>query len=83
MKRNDEIVDEVRRAREAYAVQFSYDLKRMLEDLKKKEEENPALSATLEALQTAWMTAFVRVRDIEVEVRRPVGAPPSSLRTGR
>ena len=32
----DEIAEEVRTAREAYAEQFDYDLKRMFEDLKKK-----------------------------------------------
>jgi hypothetical protein len=40
MKWKDEIVEEVRAAREAYAAQFDYDLKRMFEDLKKKEEQN-------------------------------------------
>lgn len=32
----DEIVEEVRRAREAYAAQFNYDLARMFDDLKKR-----------------------------------------------
>lgn len=36
-KWKDEIVEEVRQARESYAAQFDYDLKRMFEDLKKKE----------------------------------------------
>ena len=47
MKWKDEIVDEVRTAREAYAAQFDYDLKRMLEDLRKKEEEDPTPRANL------------------------------------
>jgi hypothetical protein len=47
MKWKDEIVEEVRTAREAYAAQFDYDLKRMLEDLRKKEEEDPAPRANL------------------------------------
>lgn len=51
MKWNDEIVDEVRHAREAYAAQFGYDLKRMFEDLKKKEEESPAPRANLKPLK--------------------------------
>jgi hypothetical protein len=51
MKWNDEIVEEVRQAREAYAERFGYDLKRIFEDLKKKEEENPAPRANLEPLK--------------------------------
>ncbi|SPF42750.1 conserved hypothetical protein [Candidatus Sulfopaludibacter sp. SbA4] len=41
MKWKDEIVEEVRAAREAYAAQFDYDLARLFDDLKKKEEHNP------------------------------------------
>ena len=37
----DEIVEEVRRVREAYAAQFDYDLKRMFEDLKEREQQEP------------------------------------------
>ena len=51
MKWKDEIVEEVRRAREAYAAQFDYDLARMFEDLKKKEEQNPAPRANLKPIQ--------------------------------
>ena len=47
MKWKDEIVEEVRAAREAYVAQFDYDLKRMFEDLRKKEEEDPAPHANL------------------------------------
>jgi len=48
----DEIVEEVRRVREAYAAQFDYDLKRMFEDLKKKEaQEDPARFAKLKPLK--------------------------------
>ena len=50
MKWKDEIVDEVREAREAYAAQFDYDLARMFEDLKKKEEQDPAPKADLKPL---------------------------------
>ena len=50
MKWKDEIVEEVRQAREAYAAQFDYDLKRIFEDLKKKEAEDPAPRANLKPL---------------------------------
>jgi hypothetical protein len=50
MKWKDEIVEEVRRAREAYAAQFDYDLERMFEDLKEKQEHNPAPRAALKPL---------------------------------
>ncbi len=51
MKWKDEIVEEVRTAREAYAAQFDYDLELMFEDLKRKEEQNPALRANLKPLK--------------------------------
>jgi hypothetical protein len=51
MNWTDEIVEEVRQAREAYAAQFDYDLKRMFEDLKKKEEENPTHRAKVQPLK--------------------------------
>ncbi|HXJ96077.1 MAG TPA: hypothetical protein VMT20_24825 [Terriglobia bacterium] len=51
MKWKDEIVEEVRLAREAYASQFDYDLKRMFEDLKKKEEADPLPRANLKPLK--------------------------------
>ena len=51
MKWKDEIVEEVRTAREAYAAQFDYDLARMFEDLTKKEEQNPARRANLKPLE--------------------------------
>ena len=37
MNQRDEIVDEVRAAREAYAARFNYDLAEMFKDLKAKE----------------------------------------------
>ena len=43
----DEITQEVRTAREAYAARFDYDLARMFEDLKAKEAQNPAPCASL------------------------------------
>ena len=51
MKRKDEVVEEVRAVREAYAAQFDYNLQRIFEDLKKKEEEDPAPRADLEPLK--------------------------------
>jgi len=36
----DEIVEEVRAAREAYAARFNYDLAEMFKDLKSKEQTN-------------------------------------------
>ena len=36
----DEIVDEVRRVREAYVAQFGYDLRRIAEDLRRRERES-------------------------------------------
>ncbi len=50
MKWKDEIVEEVRKVREAYAAQFDYDLARMFEDLKKKEEQDPWPRADLKPL---------------------------------
>lgn len=47
MEWRDEIVDEVREARDAYASRFNYDLERMLEDLKAKEAEHPWLMADI------------------------------------
>ena len=47
----DEIVEEVRTAREAYAAQFDYDLKRIFEDLKRQKEQNPAPRSNLKPIQ--------------------------------
>jgi len=51
MKWKDEIVEGVRAAREAYAAQFDYYLKRMFEDLKKKEQEHPERLANLKPVK--------------------------------
>ena len=37
---NDEIVEEVRKQREAYAAKFDFDLQAMYEDLKKAEKKS-------------------------------------------
>jgi hypothetical protein len=46
----DEIVDEVRQRRDEYAGSCGHDLRRMFEDLKKREQEHPERLSTLEAL---------------------------------
>ena len=48
MNSKDEIVDEVRAAREAYAARFNYDLAEMYKDLKAKEQARSRNIATLE-----------------------------------
>ena len=47
MNRSDEIVEEVRAARDAYAARFDFDLKRIFADLQKEEKLDPAPRATL------------------------------------
>jgi hypothetical protein len=47
MKMRDEIVDEVRANREAYAAQFNFDLRAIFEDLKKQEQAHPERLAKL------------------------------------
>jgi hypothetical protein len=51
MEWKDEIVDEVRAVRDAYAAQFNYDLERMFEDLKAKEGRHAALLAKLSPVE--------------------------------
>jgi hypothetical protein len=53
----DEIVEEVRRAREAYAAQFDFDLERMLEALRNKEQQHPERLADLKPAQPHRPTA--------------------------
>jgi len=50
MNRKDEIVEEVRAAREAYAARFNYDLAEMYKDLKANER---ARKRNIAALQPA------------------------------
>ncbi len=47
----DEIVEEIHAWRAQYAAQFDYDLKRMFEDLKVKEAQNPAPRSTLPPIE--------------------------------
>lgn len=44
MKPKDEIVDEVRAVRDAYAARFNYDLAKIYEDLKAKEQTRANLT---------------------------------------
>jgi hypothetical protein len=48
MNRKDEIVEEVRAAREAYAAQFNYDLEEVFKDLKAKERVHRRNIASLQ-----------------------------------
>jgi hypothetical protein len=48
MSANDQIVDEVRTAREAYVRRFNFDLAKIYEDLKAKEQEHNHDLADLE-----------------------------------
>ena len=51
MEWKDEIVEEVRAARDAYAAKFDYDLERIMEDLKAKEALHPERIAKLRPVE--------------------------------
>jgi len=51
MRSRDEIVDEVRAVREAYAARFNYDLAEMYKDLKAKEEGHGCNIAVLQPVK--------------------------------
>jgi len=51
MNLKDEIVEEVRAAREAYAARFHYDLAEMYKDLKAKEQAHCRNIATLQPVE--------------------------------
>jgi hypothetical protein len=51
MNLKDEIVEEVRAARESYAARFNYDLKEMYKDLKAKEQAHRGKMAPLQPVQ--------------------------------
>ena len=53
MKRKDEVLEEVRSARDAYASRFDYDLARMFQDLKEKEDEHPTRRAGIPPVKPA------------------------------
>jgi hypothetical protein len=47
MHYRDEIVEEVRAAREAYAARFNYNVREMCKDLQAREQEHPERLASL------------------------------------
>jgi hypothetical protein len=51
MNVKDEIVEEVRATREAYAARFNYDLAEMYQDLKAKEQTHSRNIATLQPVE--------------------------------
>ena len=51
MNSKDEIVDDVRAARQAYAARFNYDLAEMYKDLKLKEQARGRNLAALEPVE--------------------------------
>jgi hypothetical protein len=57
MNLKDEIVEEVRATREAYAARFNYDLGAMYEDLKAKEQARRDNIATLQPLEPQPVTS--------------------------
>jgi hypothetical protein len=57
MNLKDEIVEEVRAAREAYAARFNYDLTKMYEDLKAKEQTRSRDIADLKPVAPIHTTA--------------------------
>lgn len=56
MERNnrEEIVDEVRAARRAYAARFGFDIRRIVEDLKTKECRHPERRANLRPVPASF-----------------------------
>ena len=56
MNSRDEIVEEVREAREAYAARFNYDLAEMYKDLKAKEQAFSHSIAPLQPVQPQQRT---------------------------
>jgi len=57
MNLKDEIVEEVRAAREAYAARFNYDLAEMYKDLKAKEKAHSRNIAVLQPVEPQPNTA--------------------------
>ena len=60
MNLKDEIVEEVRAAREAYAARFNYDLAEMYKDLKAKEKAHSRNIAVLQPPGRRWRTELPR-----------------------
>jgi hypothetical protein len=57
MSAKDEIVNEVRAAREAYAARFNYDLAEIYKDLKAQEQAHSSRIAALEPVEPQSDTA--------------------------
>lgn len=53
MEWKDEIVEEVRAARDAYAAEFDYDLKRIADDLKAKEDQRASRIVDLHSQESS------------------------------
>lgn len=51
MSNGDEIVDEVRKARESYAARFDFDVAKMFEDLKRLEKRHPERISDLKPIE--------------------------------
>ena len=58
MNSKDEIVEEVRAARDAYAARFNYDLVEMYNDLKAKEQARSRNIAALQPVEPQPQTAI-------------------------
>ncbi len=52
---HDEVITEVRSARDLYTAQFEYDLQRIVEDLRFKEAQHPERKAVLLPLAPSTM----------------------------
>ena len=63
----DEIVEEVRAAREAYAAQFDFDLWKMADDLKKKEALHPQDLAPLKPVTPKPRRKFIEDNALDVK----------------
>jgi hypothetical protein len=60
----DEIAEEVRATRDAYAARFDYGLVRIFEDIKNKEQEHPERLADLKPLKRLAANTFRQLRDL-------------------
>jgi len=86
MNLKDEIVEEVRAAREAYAARFHYDLAEMYKDLKAKEQARDRNIATLQTVEPLPGTAVSKLKQQILQCVNRTGAPlsngPGYKRTG-
>ncbi|MGD0697172.1 MAG: hypothetical protein ABSB82_20325 [Terriglobia bacterium] len=79
----DEIVEEVRAAREAYFAQFDHDLKRMFEDLKKKEALHPERHAKIEPVKPRERPRRPTSTSRRSHIKRGTGAQSPRRPSGR